>query len=69
MAASSISEPAAFVVAGMGLAVLWTQFPPLHPFLLLFTLIIFLGMYLRESKEINSQFSTILKWNGRKGNV
>ena len=66
MAKTSLSEPAAFVVAGMGLAVLWTQFPPLHPFLLLFALIIFLGMYLRESKLINSQFSTILSWNGHK---
>ena len=63
---TQVSGPAAFVVAGMGLAVLWTQFPSAHPIMALFVLILMLGLYLRQRPLIDSQFSSILGWNGKK---
>jgi hypothetical protein len=61
-----ISTPAGFILAGVGLAVVWTAWEASHWFLTLFILIIALGLVLGHGSEIGGQFSELLGWTGHK---
>ncbi len=69
MTAPVITPAVGFVGGGIGLAVAWSMWPALHPFLVLLVLILAFGIYLSHATEIGSQFTAVMGWNGTKAPV
>lgn len=58
-AGSVLSQPIAWVLAALSLAIMWKEAPSLHPFLALGVGILALILFLTRGGEIESQFSSI----------